>query len=390
MPIGSIDLTALTAGLLRDLRALPTREAGDETPLEGTAAVRALAGEVRETRGEAAASTREVYDARNTETKALLEERQQRLTAYAVRDRVIVPPTEGRFVVAGRFTDGASGVGLPDVRVQAWDLDRETDDLLGETRTDALGYYRVEYGREDLNDPDEIPETYIVALDDAGEILHRSPRTFIDKAGEATNISASVDGSRVADSLTRGTKVNQSVVRQVSTLEVRRVVTPPPVSVVPLRAGVVGRVDVRGGGLVAVDLPAPAPAPVRVVIPSPVWGGVVVSTPGGAVRGGVVVEPVRDPVVTPARDPVVTPTRDPVATGGTVAPGRLTTPSSAVPLTEVAGVGATFATRLEEAGITDTARLAAMEPARVAEVLRTSPARAEGIVTAAGERLRRG
>jgi len=90
------------------------------------------------------------------------------------------------------------------------------------------------------------------------------------------------------------------------------------------------------------------------------------------------------------RDPVVTPNRDPVVAGGTVAPGRVPTPTSAVPLTEVAGVGAAFAARLEEAGITDTARLAAMEPARVAEVLRTSPARAEGIVSAAGERLRRG
>jgi hypothetical protein len=295
MPIGPIDLTALTAGLLRDLRALPTREAGDETPLEGTAAVRALAGEVRETRGEAAASTREVYDARNTEAKALLEERQQRLTAYAVRDRVVVPPVEGRFVVAGRLTDAATGVGLPDVRVQAWDLDRRQDDLLGETRTDALGYYRVEYGREAFNDPDGIPETYIVALDDAGEILHRSPRSFIEKAGEATNISASVDGSRVADSLVRGTKVNQSVVRQVNTLEVRRVVTPPPVSVVPLRTGVIGTLDVRGGGVVAADVAAPQPAPVRVVIPSPVRGEVGITTP---------LLPVRDVVVT--RDPVVT------------------------------------------------------------------------------------
>jgi predicted flap endonuclease-1-like 5' DNA nuclease len=91
------------------------------------------------------------------------------------------------------------------------------------------------------------------------------------------------------------------------------------------------------------------------------------------------------------RDPVVTPTRDPVvAPGGTVAPVRGGGAISAVPLTEVAGVGPTFAARLEEAGITDTGRLAAMEPARVAEVLRTSPARAEGIVSAAGERLRRG
>lgn len=403
-PNTPIDLAALAGGLLQDLRTLASVPAegspGEAPALEGVARVRTLASEIRQGQDEAAAATREVYAARAGAVSQMLEERQRRLTAYAVRERAMVPPVEGRFVVAGRITDAATGVGLPDVRVQAWDLDRRQDDFLGETRTDALGYYRVEFGPEQVNDPDGIPETYIVVFDDAGEELHRSTRSFIDKSGPAANISAAVDGRRVSESLERGTKVALSVNRQVETLEVRRQVAPPVVALPVARVeGVVagardvaapapGPVEVRPLGDVArtlralaevdrarveaVAVPTPTPAPVRdpLVTPTPV--------------------PVRDTVVTlapaptPSREAVVPtpspePTRAPERAAGTV-----------LPVTEVQGVGATYAGRLQEAGITDAGRLAALQPQRAAEILGTGVGRASAIVEAAGEVVRRG
>lgn len=403
-PNTPIDLAALAGGLLQDLRTLasaPGEGSPGEAPvLEGVQGVRALAGEIREDRDGAAAVTREVYAARAEAVAGLLEERQRRLTAYAVRERALVPPVEGRFVVAGRITDAATGVGLPDVRVEAWDLDRRQDDFLGETRTDALGYYRVEFGPDQVNDPDGIPETYIIVFDEQGEQLFHSTRSFIDKSGPAANISAAVDGRRVADSLDRGTKVALSVNRQVETLEVRRQVAPPVVAlpVASVERAVLDARNVPSATPVREEAPrtveevtrtlralaevdrsrvetvaAPTPAPVRDAVVAPTPGRDTVVTPAPA--------PTRDTVVTPAPTRDATPVPQP-----TPAPERVAT----LPVTEVQGVGATYAGRLQEAGITDAGRLAALEPERAAEILGTGVGRASTIVEAAGVVVRRG
>lgn len=391
-PNTPIDLAALAGGLLQDLRTLASVPAegspGEAPALEGVERVRTLAGEIRQGQDEAAAATREVYAARAGAVSEMLEERQRRLTAYAVRERALVPPVDGRFVVAGRITDAATGVGLPDVRVQAWDLDRRQDDFLGETRTDALGYYRVEFGPEQVNDPDGIPETYIIAFDDQGQELFRSTRSFIDKSGPAANISAAVDGRRVSESLDRGTKVALSVNRQVETLEVRRQVAPPVVALPVARLEGV----VAGGR----DVVAPAPAVVEVRPLGDVARTLRALAEVDRARGEAVAVPTPTPA--PVRDAVVTPAPAPAPTRGTVAPTPSSEPTRAseraagtvLPVTEVQGVGATYAGRLQEAGITDAGRLAALEPQRAAEILGTGVGRASAIVEAAGEAVRRG
>lgn len=97
------------------------------------------------------------------------------------------------------------------------------------------------------------------------------------------------------------------------------------------------------------------------------------------------VVPTVRPTVRPSVGPGIASSVSPVVLGaGTVRPGR---PRGAAapprPLTEVRGVGATFAARLRAAGIGDAAALAAADVARVAEILGVSPVRARALVEAA-------
>lgn len=159
----------------------------------------------------------------------VVAERHDRLTAYARRQRQVVPPVKGRFVVAGRVTDQSTGVGLPHVRVRASDLDRKHDDLLGEARTDALGYFRIEYDPADFKDKDVNPEAYIEVLDDQGEVVFTSPKSFIEKSGESVFIGAPVDGGRLPAHVKIGEKVDAGIRQREIELGTReRVLTKRP------------------------------------------------------------------------------------------------------------------------------------------------------------------
>jgi hypothetical protein len=101
--------------------------------------------------------------------------------------------------------DKKSGVGLPDVIVKAFDMDRKYDDLLGSTVTNKDGYYQVEYTTKDFKDLfDKKPETYIEVLDQEGHTLYTSPKSFVLKSGKQEIVDAEVDGKKLAASLDRG------------------------------------------------------------------------------------------------------------------------------------------------------------------------------------------
>jgi hypothetical protein len=103
-------------------------------------------------------------------------------------------------------------VGLPNIKVSAFDLDRKYDDRLGATRTDALGYFRIEYTAEDFKDlGDKTPETYIEVLGDDGELLFTSAKSFIQKSGKCEYIAAKVSGDKVPHSLEQGRRIYESI-----------------------------------------------------------------------------------------------------------------------------------------------------------------------------------
>ena len=134
--------------------------------------------------------------------KKTIEKRQQRMAAYALAERKTTATKKGTWIVMGRITDKASGKGVANVRVSAYDMDRKLDDYLDSTRTDALGYYRIEYTERDFKDlGDKQPETYIVVVDDDGNKLHTSSKSFVEKSKPATKIDAAIDGGKVPEKM---------------------------------------------------------------------------------------------------------------------------------------------------------------------------------------------
>lgn len=132
---------------------------------------------------------------------------------------------KGKFVVAGRIVDEATGEGLPNVNVKAFDMDRKYDDLLGSIRTDEMGYYRIEYTKEDFKDLfDKKPETYIEVLDEEGDSLFTSAKSFVHKAGEVEVIDAEVDASKLPTSLVLSETINHAVSKRTEHYEGRRLV----------------------------------------------------------------------------------------------------------------------------------------------------------------------
>jgi hypothetical protein len=213
--------------------------------------------------------------------------------------------------------------------VRATDLDRREDDVLGYVRTDALGYYRLEYAAADFAEADQNPETFIEVLDDANSVIFTSSKSFIQKAGQSAFIPAVVDGEKLPDNRRMASKVSQGVEERTEDFARRQRVLDHRADVVlpaAPRRGPVGRLPSRGStGVVAT--------------------GAAGATPD---RGSVIVSP-------------------PAVIGRTH-------------LGTVKGIGPAFRERLEKEGVTETAVVARMKPARLAEILNIGESRAKTII----------
>jgi len=222
----TLDLATLSRGLLQDLAEAAGATIDPRRRAESGRAQLAAAGErIQADRDASLDTAATAYQDRAADLQDVLAQRRRRLEAYAGRERRVVPAVKGRFVVAGHVTDQATGGGLPNLRVRATDLDRKHHELLGEVRTDAMGYYRIEYTPAQFADRGEgMPEVYIEVLDDAGAVIFTSPRSFIMKSGEAEFIAADVDGAKVPASRALGGKVQGTVERRLANLD-RRVQT---------------------------------------------------------------------------------------------------------------------------------------------------------------------
>jgi len=254
------DLVALSRGLLQDLaEAAGVTIDPQDRAASGGAQLRDAGDRVaadRDTSLEAAAAA---YKGRAVNMQEVLTQRRRRLEAYAGRERRVVPALAGRFVVAGHVTDGATGVGLPNLRVRATDLDRKHHDLLGEVRTDAMGYYRIEYTAEQFADSGEgMPEVFIEVFDDQDATIFTSPRSFVMKSGKTEFVAAEVDGAKVPASRALGGKVQGTVTRRLTSFERRAKTLAQPVG------EFLHEVPVRLGGAVAGRLPAAARSGVAV------------------------------------------------------------------------------------------------------------------------------
>lgn len=200
------ELTAVGAKLKKreDIKSLKSKEL--------FAAIRQVTTKWRDEFAQARHEQVELLARRSHNIKEAHVKRSNRIEAYAVRKRSVVPALKGKFVVAGRVMDRETGVGIPNVRVKAFDLDRRYDDILGDTRTDVLGYYRIEYGEKDFKDLfDKKPEVYIEVQDEDGKSLFTSTKSFVHKSGKVESIDARVDGSTLPSGLAQGLSLRQAI-----------------------------------------------------------------------------------------------------------------------------------------------------------------------------------
>ena len=142
---------------------------------------------------------------------------------YAGRRRVAVVNEKDKFIVAGRVTDKTTGVGLPNVKVNAFDMDRKYDDWLGSANTDELGYFQIEYTSAQFKDFGEgMPETYLEVIGENKKILYTSPKSFAQKAGKSEYFEVQVEGVDVPTSLAAGKMISGSVEERLKTLDRRK------------------------------------------------------------------------------------------------------------------------------------------------------------------------
>lgn len=229
METPSVDINGLLDAFVARVRSAARGDAAREVPVQDEKHLQDLVDVAGRARAQAREEVNEKYRERASEMSEVVAERQNRLEAYARRQRQAVPAVEGKFVVAGRVTDRESRVGLPHVRVRVSDLDRKHDDILGEARTDALGYFRLEYDPADFKDRDVNPEAYIEVLDAQGEVIFTSPKSFIEKSGESAFIAAPVEGDRLPTNLRIGAKVDEGILQREADLGRReRILTKRP------------------------------------------------------------------------------------------------------------------------------------------------------------------
>lgn len=172
----------------------------------------------REIKAEQAKNEEEVeklFKERRKLMEKIVAKRNQRLEAYAKRGRKTAPKEKDKYIVSGRVVDKKTKTGLPNMRVNAFDLDRKYDDRLGSTRTDALGYFRIDYTSDDFKDlGDKTPETYIEVMGKDSEALFTSTKSFIQKANKSEYITAPVDGEKVPENLSQGRKIALSLTKR--------------------------------------------------------------------------------------------------------------------------------------------------------------------------------
>lgn len=224
------NLKALFDGMLETLegsiKSPPwrVRYQSGQWPEQRSAELEGLQQQLSLQRSDGQKKVAERYDERREEMFNVVEERRRRLEAYAGRTRQVVAPQADKFIVAGRVTDQASGVGLPNVKVSAFDMDRKQDDHLGNARTDALGYFRIEYTEADFRDSGEEPrpETYIEVLGKDDKVIYTSTKSFVQKAGEAQFVKVEVDGQTLSRSLDAGRRIDASVRLRLDGIETRK------------------------------------------------------------------------------------------------------------------------------------------------------------------------
>jgi hypothetical protein len=152
-----------------------------------------------------------------------LDARARWVEAYAQRKRSAVPARKDRFVLAGRIVDRATGAALPNLVVAVSDREKRAARAVASTRTNALGYFRIEFTQRQL---EELAEKHAVirvdVRDPAGGAIETVAGAITPKPGAVEFRETAVDGSKCAASLAQGLALRESVSLQLKRLAADR------------------------------------------------------------------------------------------------------------------------------------------------------------------------
>ena len=161
-------LQASSFALLASAALAPTLK--QFATLQGERAAQLADAEAR-LRGEVGEQPRVSELGEAAETALALE---RSLRAAAARETRRPEPELGGWMVGGRVVD-AEGRPVSGARVQIFDEDAVSDDLLGEVRTDDYGYFWVVYEEEKFSGfGDTAPDLYLRIMDRQGNLLYET------------------------------------------------------------------------------------------------------------------------------------------------------------------------------------------------------------------------
>jgi hypothetical protein len=170
-------------------------------------AMAAIGGEVQRVHQAAQARREEQVG----QLRGALDLRARWIEAYALRKRSSVPPRPDRFVLAGRVMDRGSGVPLPNAVIAVTDREKRSADVLASTRTDALGYFRVDFTEAHFkNDLAKRPSIRVEVRDVRGKAVEVIADSLAPKPGASEFVDAAIDAAVLAVNLEQGRALQTS------------------------------------------------------------------------------------------------------------------------------------------------------------------------------------
>jgi len=160
------------------------------------------------------------FTLRRDNFKVGLQQRQKLIEQVILKRReVLAKPAVDKLVVTGQILDEATGNGLPNVVVKAFDFDRTQDDFLGTALTDSDGFYRLEYQKTQFSERGEgQPEVYIQVQDETEDTIFQSPRSLDNKADAVKVLDARINATALPKSRKLASQVSKLRSQRINTL----------------------------------------------------------------------------------------------------------------------------------------------------------------------------
>lgn len=203
----------IVESIIEDLREIdPAKDRPAATRTANT--LHRLADALRDPVEKAMEDTLQLYRERSLALAEAAERRVSLLENYGRDLYQEAEPAPDSFILTGRVTDKASGVGIPNARIRVVDSHGQETAATGNAHTDALGYFRVPFGPEDLTASVTAGAVTIEALAPNGRRLGIVTGAGRPRKGEAKFVTIEIDGSNAPELVEHGAHLDRAMERR--------------------------------------------------------------------------------------------------------------------------------------------------------------------------------